>query len=955
MKFVELVAKVEKLSIQDIDEMVDNGIIIENIDKFIFYDIESMKQTLFKSDKLKQLILKEINIYMTKLFSVTNKNPEKEIPENLQKIYENYFKSFYKDALELEITEDRGMFLAQTILDIRNKNDVIKKMDKDYNVWGKYRQIIKQLVTKDMTSLTEQEVIQYDKIFKINFEKVVLGGAIPEAEAMLKLYQRDDIDVSKLTSLEYLVQDYNDTVEKANGKIKRQDEIVSIILDYEILLESKGIENKNKKSQLETMKQAIRTGNFGENNVLSKEEFAFAMKMLQNQSMLDDDTNQKLFELLEKSEVNIGKRECDALLRNKELFDQISVGLPNLQNQMLKQIDANIGKILQDICDNNREITLEEMKNYKHYINEYYEMSLERNIDTEVMSKIFCLSTYLSYPKMPYNIKGEKASEETSTFFREQFESKEIFKKHDAKVCELIKKIQEEKEISKKDFTRYDRIFSEYSYITALYSEDNVQIIKTLFEKSKQLQVRSATIENQIEQYIYNNIRECVAYKDVGFHEVILDYYEEQLKGTAIEINRNPAVSHLIRAAQNGRLPQDIATRVLDKLNERKSKDEIKINDDDNLEQYMQKVAEIRLQNGRMPKECCENIIKQSILRNKDIVKFWGLIERALEDFSEYEIEDSKLEEHSVMVLDNQFLGRNTNGQYTDGKKLIKFSRTSLQVDGMIKLLETALHEITHAEQYNQIKNEDLNRDTYKMLKESILRNENPGFYSTNYQHMYNEIDARKSGYVKRLNVLKRIGLTDSQIVEAQERNLGRTIRQYRREYEEGKVKKIGKDKKNTNIMFLEQLQAKPELLEQYSALNLEFEKVGDKVQRKGLATILESYETKLSTAQSQTEIQRISSLFSEILLNGGEIPQEKMQEELKYLMNFKSENPIINAYKNKVLKTKFPQEIVIMSSMKKMYENHSQQERMEAQQVIKQAVQGKENLTYRNEAEEVR
>ena len=97
-----------------------------------------------------------------------------------------------------------------------------------------------------------------------------------------------------------------------------------------------------------------------------------------------------------------------------------------------------------------------------------------------------------------------------------------------------------------------------------------------------------------------------------------------------------------------------------------------------------------------------------------------------------------------------------------------------------------------------------------------------------------------------------------------------------------------------------------------------------------------------LKQAKSQKEIEKISSLCSEILLNGVDVPEEKMQEELEQLMAFKSENPIINAYKNKVLKIKFPKGMVMMSSMNSMYNKHSAQEREEVRQSLNVAAQDK-------------
>ena len=51
MKIIELVAKVEKLSMQEIDELVDNGIEIEDIQYILLHDDKNMNDTLFENEK----------------------------------------------------------------------------------------------------------------------------------------------------------------------------------------------------------------------------------------------------------------------------------------------------------------------------------------------------------------------------------------------------------------------------------------------------------------------------------------------------------------------------------------------------------------------------------------------------------------------------------------------------------------------------------------------------------------------------------------------------------------------------------------------------------------------------------------------------------------------------------------------------------------------------------------
>lgn len=943
MKIIELVAKVEKLSMQEIDELVDNGIEIEDIQYILLHDDKNMDETLFKNEKLKNFLLKRINEYVVEFFEDIKNNPTlQEKTDTIEKVVGGYFREYFKDAIELEIGNARGrkiFSIIRELVKLRNTNDIVSKLYKKNNIWGKYSNIIRKIASKDFLNMSKEDALEYNKTFGSFFSQSIIGSNIPEAEAALKITQREDIDITEAMALDMLLINYAKEKNKPNGKILSEDELFSILLDYAIQAKNKGIEKETLSfySPIKEMEKAINEGKFGQNNSLSKEEFAFAIKTLQNPEIFDSDVNQKICEILEKTDIQfeIGKREISFLLGNKGIFNQISEKFPHLQDRILKQIDESMYSILKDISDKERKITPEEMKKYSQYFRDYFEISLDKHGDTIEISRLFNLAIDMEYPNIEYNL--VKVPDETAQFCKNEGKEKEIFEKYDSKINQMVSKLQAKQTITQEEFKQYDDIFCEYAYKIVLDDSDNVNIIRTLEQRSKELQVRSKTIENEIEQYIYKCVKGKGDFKEQGFYETILKYYERQLKGPAIEINGNAAISHLIRVAQKGKIHEDIANIVLEQLEERKKKNPIpEISNPENLEEYMQNVAEIRLQQGRMPRECCEFIIKQDILKRASMNRYRGMIERALEDLTEYELEDSKISDYYIAVLNQPFLGKKNNGSQNGDYKTIKLSRQTIQLSGTFKILETILHEKTHVEQDECIKNGQLNKYTYRMLKERILSEENTGFYDDNYSYMYKEIDARRNGYMQRIQLLKRIGLTDSQIAELQKENIKETITKHLQYCKEGKVKKLGKETKNVNTMFLELLQQKPELLVQHSELKMEFEKNGDSVQRRSLAKILQSYEQMLSTACDQKEIEGISSLCAEILLEGGEIPDDKLQEELEQLMEVKSDNEIIKAYKNKLLTIKFPKQMVMELSMKSMYDNHSAQQRLELQQDLK-------------------
>ena len=123
-------------------------------------------------------------------------------------------------------------------------------------------------------------------------------------------------------------------------------------------------------------------------------------------------------------------------------------------------------------------------------------------------------------------------------------------------------------------------------------------------------------------------------------------------------------------------------------------------------------------------------------------------------------------------------------------RRFTKISRKAIEKLGIYRILETIPHENTHANQDFKIEKGQFNRDTYRMLKEQLIRNQDESFYTSNYSYMYNEIDARKNGYIRRNRILKRIGLTDSQIMELQTENMDDKVAEYCRYMKEAKSKK---------------------------------------------------------------------------------------------------------------------------------------------------------------------
>ena len=139
-----------------------------------------------------------------------------------------------------------------------------------------------------------------------------------------------------------------------------------------------------------------------------------------------------------------------------------------------------------------------------------------------------------------------------------------------------------------------------------------------------------------------------------------------------------------------------------------------------------------------------------------------------------------------------------------------------------ISLLEIIYHENTHHRQNLDFKPKEKiegNPLRKKQFKEEIIRKYNPEYYTANYYMMYNEIEARRNGKVKLLELLNSLNLTD---YNNQRQNLQEEIKIEDENYKLAgyKRKSINSDEKiNVEKYFNELAQKYPEIQKNYSFL----------------------------------------------------------------------------------------------------------------------------------------
>lgn len=786
-------------------------------------------------------------------------------------------------------------------------------------IYNKVEEITEKINRKDF--LSKDEIIVYDKILEYYFSYFIPSFCTEQAETMIKLIKENpQLEIEKIESLDKLEKEF----EKDDNT--KEDKMFSILLDYEEIIKGRKSTKKLKHSIIENMSRKIEKGTYGKRDtegktIISEEEFAFALKVIENPLLVDYDTLEKLRTIMnnENTQIHIGKKEIELITRKPELLanniGQISL---NLQEKVINKIDNYIRNMLQSIEVSSKEINQEEKEIISNYIKNIFKISLDRNYETEGMAELFYQIRGMANPKIRCNLIDISDKKKTVKFFDEEYTKNEMFGTYSNKILTILNKLKSPNKITKEEFEIYDDRLKQLSYAYNLCHENFATIIMELHRNSIELNIRSKTIENIIEIYIHeiskgNDTSNIISIE--GLLEIIT-YYEEQLGKSAKEINENAAISHLIKGAQKGLFPKEQSKYILEKLQERNkdkqkpnmSEYDIKIENakemtQEEYEEFIENVCEIRLQQGKMPQKYAEYIVKQSIIsteRGKD-----EIVERAIEDIAEYEIEKVGLDNYTIRIEDQEFLqSRDTIGLHTRGKNSkILLSRDKMKESNSITILEGIFHEITHANQISQIENGKMNKISYSVLKEDIIRNQSQEFYNDNYKYIYAEIDARLKGYLKKAKILKKMGFSEDEIEKFEAGDLKQRIITSKEEKRFGKNKTIDGKSEDINKIFLEVLQNKPELLEEFEVLKFEYENNNGEISRRSLLDILKTYEEQLNQTTDRKEIARISNLFEGILFNETAISKEEMQQEIAQLSEMKSDNEIVNSFKNKLLK----------------------------------------------------
>lgn len=175
---------------------------------------------------------------------------------------------------------------------------------------------------------------------------------------------------------------------------------------------------------------------------------------------------------------------------------------------------------------------------------------------------------------------------------------------------------------------------------------------------------------------------------------------------------------------------------------------------------FLVDLNKFKLENGIIPIEICKYII-YFLLQNNE---FQEIIECVLCDFAKgIELQKGIDGIHNFVEIDDEMTITSGRLKIKKNKRMYVLLKENLIKDfskDNIKILETIYHEIEHAIQENDIKNENWSGNRFKMyIEEKILMKKIKNYNELNYYTKYTEIEARYAGAIHTKELIESLGL----------------------------------------------------------------------------------------------------------------------------------------------------------------------------------------------------
>ena len=369
---------------------------------------------------------------------------------------------------------------------------------------------------------------------------------------------------------------------------------------------------------------------------------------------------------------------------------------------------------------------------------------------------------------------------------------------------------------------------------------------------------------------------------------VISRYLDVSLQVDHNAIIHNGAIAHLVKLSDMGKLPKEQSDRIKEILSKTINRDNIPVPDMNHYQQYivgqkkmpmekmeefLQKIIQIRNRTGAIPEKYCDYLLSQKLQKKSTfdtkLVKNQCVLRRAVEDKSTYELARNGIYQTDTKVfednLEKDIFMKDCLGVYTEEIDNINIKDSVVQSFSKkkLKLINTMFHEIEHAKQQNRMKQHNrMDRFTYRMIKEKMIRNFYSEFYDQNYMNLQNEIDSRIQGSIKSTKYLKSLGMTDEEIVKGDWCTDLKNVRKEIRLRTKVDTKKINGVKRDVNQAFQEIVRVYPGLIQTYPILEIEFDQFGN---RKSYMEIIEQYEKENKGEENMQFDQTDEKIYSKL------------------------------------------------------------------------------------------
>lgn len=204
--------------------------------------------------------------------------------------------------------------------------------------------------------------------------------------------------------------------------------------------------------------------------------------------------------------------------------------------------------------------------------------------------------------------------------------------------------------------------------------------------------------------------------------------------------------------------------------------------------------------------------------------------------------------DYKVLFIESEIINGECNYKYNyisiNNMLIRNFLSRENTTEKDYKLFITMFHEMRHAIQNNNMKNNIYDYNTYFMLKEEIISEYDSNYYESNYKMYLMEIDAREGGLKDSLDYFNRTFPTFSPIIKEIH---DKQIEEY--EYIDYNKKEFSITKKEEIIdrIFDRIIAIHPELLEKYPILKIEYNENGMPRKQEEISKMIE-YNQEITT-----------------------------------------------------------------------------------------------------------